>query len=169
MKRATVTLVTLAATVAALLATLIATGVSTATAASGCVLLPKSKLAPYLLSPCEGAAVVERSAVTFTVYDANALAAKSARDHPYLNLQTTHTVQDGHLAASTDGTGIFTQLMPVKGHPREWTFVSRPQSYRSWWDNHAGTDYAQIQQIDPAAGTAGILYSPIVTIHVRAR
>jgi hypothetical protein len=43
----------------------------------------------------------------------------------------------------------------------------RPQSYRAWWDNHSGTCYVQIRQLDPAAAD-GIVEGPIVTLHVAA-
>lgn len=131
-------------------------------------LKPKSKSAPYLVAPCDRATVAEHRAITFIVYDSNPQARRSARDWPYLDLATSPDVTDGQLAASTDGTGVFQQLSPRAGHRDEWTLTVRPQTYRSWWDNHPGTRYVQIRQLDPAA-VDGMIDSPIVTLSVSAR
>jgi hypothetical protein len=140
-----------------------------ASASAACTTLkPKSRSAPYLISPCDQATVAEHRAVTFVVYDSNAEARRSARDRPYLDLATARTVSDGQLAASTNGTGVFQQLSPRAGHKDEWTLTVRPQSYRAWWDNHAGTRYVQIRQLDPGAAN-GVIDSPIVTLHVARR
>lgn len=137
-------------------------------ASAACTTLkPRAKAAPYLLSPCDGASVAEHHAITFIVYDSDVLARRSARDRPYLDLALQRTVTAGQLAASTNGTGVFQQLLPRRGHPHEWTLTVRPQSYRAWWDNHPGTCFVQIRQLDPAA-TDGISDSPIVSLHVAA-
>ncbi len=156
----------LALLVAGCLALPASAGASAATRT--CPVVPRAKLTPYLLSPCAGARVAMGRTITFVVHDANPLAAKSASDRPYLNLLTSRRLQDGHLAPGTDGTGIFAQLTPRRGHRGEYTLVSRPQVFKSWWDNHPGTCYVQVQQIDPTASASGITYGPIVAIHVVA-
>jgi hypothetical protein len=147
--------------VAALLA-----GALPAGARTTCTMLkPKSRTAPYLIAPCEGATVAEHRAVTFIVYDSDPRTRLSAGEHPYLDLATERSVSRGQLAASTNGTGVFQQLSPRRGHPHEWILTVRPQTYRSWWDNHPGTCFVQVRQLDPAAAD-GIIDSPIVMLHV---
>jgi hypothetical protein len=137
-----------------------------ARASAACTTLkPKSRSAPYLISPCDQATVTEHRAVTFIVYDSNAHTRQSTRDYPYLDLATTRDVTNGQLAASTNGTGVFQQLSPRPGHRDEWTVTVKPQIYRTWWDNHAGTRYVQIRQLDPSTRD-GVIESPIVTLHV---
>jgi len=138
-----------------------------ASASAACTTLkPKSNSAPYLLSPCDGASVPEHRSVTFVVYDSDAQTRQST-DYPYLDLATDRDVTHGQLAASTNGTGVFQQLSPRPGHKDEWTLAVKPQTYRAWWDNHAGTCFVQIRQLDPTA-TDGVTDSPIVTLHVAA-
>lgn len=138
-------------------------------ARSACTTLkPKSKSAPYLISPCDRATVANHRAITFVVYDSNRQTRRSTRDWPYLDLATSRNVTDGQLAASTNGTGVFQQLSPRARHKDEWTLTVKPQIYRSWWDNHAGTRYVQIRQLDPAA-VDGVIDSPIVTLRVAGR
>jgi hypothetical protein len=150
-------LVGLAAVLAALLP---------ASASADCTTLkPKSSSAPYLIAPCNNTSVAEHSSVTFIVYDSNAQTRQSTRDYPYLDLATVRDVTDGQLAASTNGTGVFQQLSPRPGHKDEWTLTVKPQTFRTWWDNHAGTCYVQIRQLDPTA-TDGVVDSPIVTLRV---
>jgi len=137
-----------------------------ARASAACTTLkPKSKSAPYLISPCDGATVPEHRAITFVVYDSNPETRRSTRDWPYLDLATSRRVSGGQLIASTNGTGVFQQLSPRPGHRYEWTLTVRPQIYRSWWDNHPGARYVQIRQLDPAA-SSGVIDSPIVTVNV---
>jgi hypothetical protein len=150
----------LAAVATALTATL------PASASAACTTLkPKSSATPYLIAPCDGASVAEHSSVTFIVYDSNAQTRQSTRDDPYLDLATVRDVTGGQLAASTNGTGVFQQLSPRPGHKDEWTLTVKPQTYRAWWDNHPGSCYVQIRQLDPTA-TDGVTDSPIVTLHV---
>jgi hypothetical protein len=137
-----------------------------ASASAACTTLkPKSSSTPYLMAPCDGASVAEHSSVTFIVYDSNAQTRQSARDYPYLDLATARDVINGQLAASTNGTGVFQQLSPRAGHKDEWTLTVKPQTYRAWWDNHTGTCYVQVRQLDPTA-TDGVTDSPIVTLRV---
>jgi hypothetical protein len=137
-----------------------------ASASAACTTLkPKSSSTPYLIAPCDGASVAEHSSVTFIVYDSNAQTRQSTRDYPYLDLASQREVTNDQLAASTNGTGVFQQLSPRPGHKDEWTLTVKPQTYRAWWDNHAGTCYVQIRQLDPTA-TDGVTDSPIVTLHV---
>jgi hypothetical protein len=107
--------------------------------------------------------VARHRTIKFTVYDANPLAAS---ERPYLNLQTHRRMTDGHLVANTDGNGVFTRLVPRPGHRDQWTVSIAAQTYASWWDNHRGVCYVQIDQLD-AASPGGVDYSPIVTVHVR--
>jgi hypothetical protein len=144
------------------------TAVLPASASADCTTLkPKSSAAPYLIAPCNRASVAEHSSVTFIVYDSNSQTRQSTRDYPYLDLATARDVTNGQLAASTNGTGVFQQLSPRPGHKDQWTLTVKPQTYRAWWDNHAGTCYVQIRQLDPTA-TDGVTDSPIVTLHVSA-
>lgn len=137
-----------------------------ASASAACrTLKPKSKSAPYLIAPCDGALVPEHSSITFIVYDSNAETRQSTRDDPYLDLATARDVTDGQLVASTNGTGVFQQLSPRAGHKDEWTLTVKSQTYRTWWDNQARPCYVQIRQLDPSA-PAGVIDSPIVTLHV---
>jgi hypothetical protein len=139
-----------------------------ASARAACTTLkPKSRTAPYLITPCDDATLAEHRSITFTVYDSNPRTRVSTRDYPYLDLGTAREVTDGQLAASTNGTGVFQQLTPRPGHKDEWTLTVKPQSYRTWWDNHPGTCYLQIRQLDPAASD-GVVDSPIVTLRVAA-
>ena len=161
MNRATAGVATLAAVGVSLGGMLALAGPA---AARKCQLTAKSPLIPHLVSPCNGATVRTGGEVTFTVYDGNALAGKY---RPYINLQTSRKLTKRHLPADTNGNGIYDQLRPVKGHPGRFTYTSRHQSYPSWWDNHKGTYYVQIQQIDSRAGIGDTFYSPIVTIHTR--
>jgi hypothetical protein len=126
--------------------------------------MPKSKLAPHLVSPCNGATLKAGINVTFKAFDDNSL---SGKYQPYINVQTKRKLSHGHLVANTDGNGVFDQMKAVKGHKGHWVDVAKHQIYPSWWDNKKGTYYVQIQQIDSRAGTGGTFYSPIVTIHVR--
>ena len=139
-----------------------------ASARAACTTLkPRSASAPYLIAPCNEAAVAEHSSITFIVYDSNSQTRRSTRDYPYLDLATVRDVTRGQLAASTNGTGVFQQLAPRPGHKDEWTLTVKPQTYRAWWDNHTGSCYVQIRQLDPSA-RAGVVDSPIVTLHVAA-
>jgi hypothetical protein len=139
-----------------------------ASASAACTTLkPKANSAPYLVSPCDGASVPEHHSVTFVVYDRDAQTKQSTRDYPYLDLATDRDVTDGQLAASTNGTGVFQQLSPRPGHKDEWMLTVKPQTYRAWWDNHAGTCFVQIRQLEPTASD-GVTDSPIVTLHVAA-
>jgi len=146
-------------------ASLLAAALPARASAACTTLKPKSKSAPYLIAPCDGATVAEHSSVTFIVYDSNVETKQSTRDYPYLDLATARDVTDGQLAASTNGTGVFQQLAPRPGHKDEWILTVKPQTYRTWWDNQARTCYVQIRQLDPSA-TAGVTDSPIVTLHV---
>ena len=135
-----------------------------ATAKRKCVLVSKNKLAPHLLSPCNGATVKRGVTVTFKVFDNDS---QSRPYPPLIALDTKKRLKNGHLVAQTDGRGIYDQLKRLKGHKNVWVEVAKPAIYPSWWDNQRGTYYVQIQQIDSRAGKGGVLYSPIVTIHVR--
>ncbi len=146
-------------------ATLIAAALPASARAACTTLKPKSASAPYLIAPCEGGSVAEHRSVTFVVYDSNAKTRQSTRDYPYLDLATARDVTNGQLAASTNGTGVFQQLSPRPGHRDEWTLTVKPQTYRAWWDNHAGNCYVQIRQLDPSASD-GVIDSPIVTLRV---
>ncbi len=159
MKRATAGVATLAAVGASLAGVLAMAGPAVAKA---CQLKPKNPLAPHLVSPCNGATVKTGGAITFTVYDTNS---QSRKYHPYINLQTGRKLSQGHLSANTDGNGLYSSMKPLKGHPGEWTYTSKHQIYPTWWDNHKGTYYVQIQQIDSRAGVGSTYYSPIVTLH----
>jgi hypothetical protein len=137
-----------------------------ASASAACTTLkPKLSSTPYLMAPCDGASVAEHSSATFIVYDSNGQTRQSTRDYPYLDLATVRDVANGQLAATTNGTGVFQQLSPRPGHKDEWTLTVKPQTYRTWWDNHPGSCYVQIRQLDPAAAD-GVTDSPIVTLHV---
>ena len=163
MNRATAGVATLAAIGASLLGVLALAG--SATAKRPCQVIPKSALVPHLLTPCDGATVAEGGSVTFKVHDGNS---KAPRYHPYLNLTSSHKLVHGHLVNDLSGNGLFQELSPVKGHPGQWTTIGKHQIYPSYWDNHPGTYYVQVQQIDTRApGNALMFYSPIVTIHVR--
>jgi hypothetical protein len=156
--RATVSLTALVAVSACLFAV-----AGPAGAASPCVLRSTPQIAPYLLSPCDGAQVKPHSAVTFTAFDRDPL---TSRYPPYLSLSTTRKVIDGRLVPTTNGDGILHTLTPVPGTAHMWTLTADPEPYPSWWDNRPGTYFVQIEQVDdrPANGTYS---SPIVTIHVR--
>ena len=162
MKKASVSVATLAAVGASLLGVLAMAG--PAAAKKKCVLIPKSHLAPHLISPCNGATLKEGINVTFKAFDNNSL---SRKYQPYLNVQTRRKLSHGHLVANTNGNGVFDQMKAVKGHKGRWVDVAKHQIYPTWWDNKKGTYYVQVQQIDSRAGTGGTFYSPIVTIHVR--
>jgi hypothetical protein len=160
-KKASVSVATLAAIGASLLGVLAVAG--PAAAKKQCVLQSNNQLAPHLVSPCNGATLKEGIDVTFKVFDDNSQAGKY---HPFLAVRTDRKLTHGHLVPQTDGNGVYVQLKPAKGHKGEWIVVSKHQIYPSWWDNHKGTVYVQVQQIDSRAGTSGTFYSPIVTIHV---
>ena len=169
MNRATVSLTTLLAAGACLLAfggpARAARGVIRANSSSppsGCVLQSAQRLAPYLVSPCDGASVKAHSAVTFTAFDRDPA---SSQYPPYLSLSTTRKMTDGRLVPTTNGEGIFHTLAPLTGAAHMWTLTATPESYPSWWDNRPGTYYVQVEQVDnhPANGTYS---SPVVTIHV---
>jgi len=147
------------------LAALVAAALPASAHAACTTLKPKSSSAPYLIAPCNNGSIAEHSSVTFIVYDRNPQTRQSTRDYPYLDLATARDVTDGQLAASTNGTGVFQQLSPRPGHRDEWTLTVKPQTFRAWWDNHAGTCYVQIRQLDPTT-TDGVIDSPIVTLHV---
>ena len=158
MPRAITSLATLIAAAASLL-----TLAGPAGAAPGCVLKSGQRLAPYLVSPCDGASVKSHSAITFTAFDRDP---ENSLNPPYLSLSTSDKVIDGRLVATTNGDGIFHTLAAVTGAAHMWTLTVAPESYPSWWDNRPGTYYVQVEQIDnrPANGTYS---SPIVTVHVR--
>jgi hypothetical protein len=160
-RKASASVATLAAIGASLAGVLAAAG--PATAKQKCILESGNKLAPHLVSPCNGATVKEGVDVTFKVFDDNS---QSGKYHPYIALRTTKKLSHGHLVPQTDGNGVYDQLTPVKGHNGQWVDVAKHQIYPTWWDNHKGTYYVQVQQIDSRAGTGGTFYSPIVTIHV---
>ena len=147
------------------LAVMIAAALPSSASAACTTLKPRSRSAPYLILPCNDSTLPEHRSITFIVYDSNSRARQSIRDRPYLDLATRRDVTDGQLDASTNGTGVFQQLYPRPGHRDEWTLTVRPQSYRAWWDNHAGRCFVQIRQLDPAASD-GVTDSPIVTLHV---
>jgi hypothetical protein len=159
-KKGTISAITLAAVGASLLWVLVSAG--SATAKRKCILMPTTKRAPHLISPCNGATVKRGGDIVFKAYDSNS---KAGQYHPYLNLQTRRRLSHGHLTPNRNGNGIFNQLTRVKGHRDEWTLSSKDQIYPTWWDNHRGTYYVQVQQID-ARARGGVFYSPIVTIHV---
>jgi hypothetical protein len=161
-KKASLSVATLAAIGASVLGVL-AVAAGPAAAKKQCVLVSKNTLAPHLVSPCNGATLKEGVDVTFKVSDDNSQAGKY---HPFLAVRTDRKLTHGHLVPQTDGNGVYAQLTPVKGHNGEWIVVSKHQIYPSWWDNHKGTVYVQVQQIDSRAGISGTFYSPIVTIHV---
>ena len=160
-----------ASTTSALVATLAAVGASLvgvfatagpAAAKTKCkISKPKSGLAPYLTSPCSGGTVKIGSNVTFKAFDDNSL---SGKYHPYVNVQTKKIMEHGHLKPNGNGNGVFDQMKPNGKHT--WIDVAKHQIYPTWFANKKGTYYVQIQQIDSRAGTGGIFYSPIVTIHV---
>jgi hypothetical protein len=156
-------LTTAVACVACLLATAAAASAA-ASARATCALPQGSVVALRTVSPCRGGVVARRRTITFTVYDANP---RAVAEHPYLNLQTSREMAVGHLVANTDGNGVFTRLAPRRGHRDQWTVSVVAQSYTSWWDNHRGLCYVQIDQLDAASADGGIDYSPIVTLHVR--
>jgi hypothetical protein len=133
-----------------------------AAAKQKCAIAPSSALVPYLLSPCDGATVAANATVTFRVHDANS---QAAHYPPYLNLATRRVVKHGVLKPIINGDGIFHELKRVKGSKDTWTYTSARESFPSWFDNHSGTYYLQIQQIDSRA-SAGTYYGPITTVHV---
>jgi hypothetical protein len=160
--------VSVASALVAMVAVLAASLPASASASAVCsTLKPKSSTTPYLMAPCNDSSVAEHSSVTFIVYDSNPETRQSTRNYPYLDLATVRDVTDGQLAASTNGTGIFQQLAPRPGHENEWTLTVKPQTYRTWWDNHVGDCSVQIRQLDPSAAD-GVVDSPIVTLHVAA-
>lgn len=144
---------------------LLASALPSSASAACTTLKPKSRSAPYLIAPCDNGSVGEHRSVTFIVYDSNPETRQSTRAYPYLDLATSRDVTDGQLAASTDGTGVFARMSLRAGHRDEWTLTVKPQTYRTWWDNHAGTCYVQIRQLDSSAAD-GVIDSPIVTLHV---
>jgi hypothetical protein len=158
MKRATLRLAVLAVAGGGLLAL-----GQDAGAAPRCAAPAKNRLAPYLLSPCDGATVKSHSAITFTVFDRDPAARRYA---PYLSVSTTRKVVDGRLEPTTNGEGIFHQLAPDTGRAHTWTYTAAAQPYSSWWDNTPGTYYVQVEQIDyrPSNGTYS---SPITSVRVR--
>jgi hypothetical protein len=147
-KRATMGLGTFAAVAAAIFGVLALAG--PAGAKQKCSIVPSSSLVPYLLSPCDGATVKANGTVTFRVHDAN-----SQADHypPFLNLATSRSVKHGQLKATINGNGLFDQLKRVKGKHDVWTYTSDREDFPSWFDNHAGTYYVQVQQVDSRAST----------------
>jgi hypothetical protein len=166
MKKMTAGVATLAAVGAALLGVFATAGPAAAKAkhkgGSSCkILKPKSDLAPYMTSPCSGGSVTLKSDVTFKAFDDNSL---SGKYHPYINVQTKKVMEKGHLKANSDGNGVFDQMKP--NGKNKWVYTAKDQIYPTWFANKPGTYYVQIQQIDSRAGTGGIFYSPIVTIHV---
>jgi hypothetical protein len=161
-KKVSVSVATLAAVGASLLGVLAVAG--PATAKKKCELVSSNKLAPHLVSPCNGATVKRGATITFTVFDDNS---QSHKYHPNIALDTKKRLSHGHLVNQVDGNGIYDELKPLKGHKNMWVEVSKHAIYPSWWDNHPGTYYVQIQQIDSRAGRGDIFYSPIVTIHVQ--
>ncbi len=160
MKRATIGLGTFAAVAAAGFGVLTFAG--PAGAKSKCSVVPKSSLVPYLISPCAGATVKANGTVTFRVHDANSQASQYP---PFLNLATRRVVKHGgQLKPILNGNGLFDQLQPIGHHT--WTYTSVREDFPTWFDNHAGTYYVQVQQIDSRAST-GTYYGPITKIHVR--
>jgi hypothetical protein len=162
MKKFSASVATLAAVGASLLGVLALAG--PATAKKKCQLVSKNKLAPHLVSPCNGATVKRGATITFTVFDSDS---QARRYHPNIALDTRKHLSHGHLVNQVDGNGIYDELKPLKGHPNTWIEVSKHAIYPTWWDNHPGTVYVQIQQIDSRAGRGDIIYSPIVAIHVQ--
>lgn len=132
-------------------------------ASQRCVVKPKNRLAPHLLSPCDGARVKAHAAITFTAFDRDPTARRYA---PYLSVSTSRKVVDGRLVPTTNGEGIFHQLSPVAGKRHTWSYTAAVQPYASWWDNAPGTYYVQVEQVDyrPSNGTYS---SPITTVRVR--
>ena len=159
-------LLTLTAVLAGLLPVLApaaASATRTKTGAGRCT-TPHGARIPYLTAPCDGATVAARQAVLFTVHDSDPKATLHA---PYLNLQTTRQITGGHLAPNRNGNGIFAQMSAVPGHAGEWSYTSARQTFPSWWDNRVGTDYVQVEQVDPRV-TSGVVYGPITTVRVAA-
>jgi hypothetical protein len=144
-------------------AVLLALAGGPARARAVCAPIPAQKLAPYLTAPCNGATVRRRHAVVFTAVDPDP---QSSAHAPYLDLQTTRTLVDGHLTLNRNGDGIFGQMTVVAGRARTWSFTAARQIYPSWWDNRPGTYYVQVEQVDPRVAS-GILYGPITTVRVR--
>jgi hypothetical protein len=159
-KKVTVALGTCAAVAASMFGAFALAG--PAGAKQKCVIVPGSSLVPYLLSPCDGATVPANATVTFRVHDGNS---QAAHYPPYLNLATRRVVKHGVLKPIINGNGIFHELKRVKGSHGTWTYTSIRESFPSWFDNHKGTYYLQIQQIDSRA-SAGTYYGPITTVHV---
>jgi hypothetical protein len=160
-KKSTIGLGTIATIAAAIFGVLGLAG--PAGAKQKCSIVPKSSLVPYLLSPCDGATVKANGTVTFRIHDANS----EARHYPpFLNLATRRTVKaGGQLKPVLNGDGLFAQLKRVKGTSDVWTYTSNRENFPSWFDNHAGTYYLQVQQVDSRAST-DTFYGPITTIHV---
>ena len=161
MKKATISLGTVAAVGVSALGVLTLAG--PAGAKQKCTIVPKSSLVPYVLSPCAGATVKSNGSITFRVRDANSQAGQYP---PYLNLATRRSVKpDGELKPVLNGNDLFDQLKRVKGTRDTWTYTSVHETFPTWFDNHKGTYYLQVQQIDSRAST-GTFYGPITTIHV---
>jgi hypothetical protein len=160
-KRATMGLGTFAVVAAAIFGGLALAG--PAGARQKCSIVPKSALVPYLLSPCDGATVKANGTVTFRIHDANSQAGQYP---PFLNLSTRRVIEHGNqLKPILNGDGLFDQLKRVKGTRHVWTYTSDREDFASWFDNHAGTYYLQVQQVDSRAST-DTFYGPITTIHV---
>jgi hypothetical protein len=154
----------LAATGALLAGGLAASGAATAASAATrtCVLVPTQKLAPHLIAPCDGATLKRGVDITFKAFDDNP---RSQFHAPFILLDTSRRVRKGRLQNQTNGAGILAQMTPLKGHRNTWVEVAQHATYPAWWDNHAGTYYVQIQQVDSRA-PGGIYVSPIVTVKV---
>ena len=162
MKKVPAGLAVLGASGAALAGTLSLAG--PASARKPCQVIPKSPLVPHLVTPCAGTTIKAGTrSFTFTVYDVNATARQYA---PYLNLRTNDKKSHGHLPADGTGNGIYDTLKRVPGHPGRWTYTSRDMNFPSYWLNHKGTYYVQVQQIDSRAGIGDTFYSPVVALHV---
>lgn len=124
----------------------------------------RGRLYPRLLSPCNGATVREHATVVFRVRDLNPL---HRRYPPFLNLALSRRLRHGVLPNDTTGNGLYTQLRPVKGHPAVFFYRAPQEIYPSYWLNHPGTYYVQVQQVDARCRPHLTCYSPITTIHVR--
>ncbi|MBV9474403.1 MAG: hypothetical protein JO206_15670 [Solirubrobacterales bacterium] len=124
--------------------------------------LSAGKLAPQIISPCNGAGVAQGQRLTFEVRDLNPNAPALA---PYLYL-TSKAPHHGRLSWSPSVFVVYDTMQPIHGHPG--LFQDRPLllTYPGWFLITPGRYYVQAMQIDESV-PGGFRYSRVQTVVVR--
>jgi hypothetical protein len=118
------------------------------------------RLAPRLLSPCNGTVLPLRHAVTLTISDTNPAVARF--NEPYV-LLTRKAPRHGHVPVVNDALGIVAFANPVHGHHGHFTLTAPVEPFAGYWLITPGKYYLQIRQPD----RGHTYYSPVYTLTVR--